>query len=258
MKMFENVKLVILDVDGVIRNSYRLVYEGSRHALAAAGLKYRAGQDDTAHMRMTGKYVYRPNGMKALFAITKSGADLRGVMKRSDAERRIDRLVARYVKPADQRTLDSILESYKKFYASPGAKKYVKTYPNAEKAMDMLRAAGLKLGVVSAAHRDSLGRDIIGRYSFDAMVGDEDVVNKKPHPEGLLKVMKKVGIGPKHTVFIGDSWSDIRAAKRATCMSIGVTTGLGLPSQLKKEHPDLMVKDLYEAAKRILKDKGVA
>lgn len=254
--MFEDVKLVILDVDGVIRNSYALVWEGSRRAIASVGLKYKPGMRDTAHMRMTGKYVMRPNGMKALLAIAKSGADLSDIMKHADAEARFDKLIAAQLGPEDQSTLDTMLETYKKFYGGSEGKKYVKIYPNAAKAIGLLRAAGLKLGMVSAAHKESLERDIIGKYEFDATISDEDVVNKKPHPEGLLKVMKTVGIGPKQTVFVGDAWADIRAAHSAGCYSIGVTTGLSLPSHLEREHPDLLVRDLYAAAKVILNDKA--
>jgi 2-phosphoglycolate phosphatase len=55
---------------------------------------------------------------------------------------------------------------------------------------------------------------------FDAVVTGEDVTEQKPHPEGLLKVAKQLGVSPGECVFVGDSPADIGAGKNAGIRTI--------------------------------------
>jgi len=55
---------------------------------------------------------------------------------------------------------------------------------------------------------------------FDCIIAMEDVKNGKPSPEILFAVMKKTGL--KKTIYIGDSPSDVAAAKNAGIPSIFV------------------------------------
>lgn len=55
---------------------------------------------------------------------------------------------------------------------------------------------------------------------FDAVVTGEDVTEQKPHPEGLLKVAKQLGVSPADCVFVGDSPADIGAGKNAGTRTI--------------------------------------
>mgnify|MGYP001582420693 CR=1 FL=1 len=55
---------------------------------------------------------------------------------------------------------------------------------------------------------------------FDCIIALEDVANSKPSPDSLLAVIKKLKL--KQTVYIGDSPSDVIAARRAQIPSIFV------------------------------------
>ena len=59
-------------------------------------------------------------------------------------------------------------------------------------------------------------KKILSKYNFiDYLVTADDVKNGKPHPEGLLKIIKKFKNNKKKTLFIGDSIHDFRASKSA-------------------------------------------
>lgn len=51
--------------------------------------------------------------------------------------------------------------------------------------------------------------------AVDAIVGRDSVVTQKPHPEPLLTVVKRLGVAPAETLFVGDSATDETTAKRA-------------------------------------------
>ncbi len=47
------------------------------------------------------------------------------------------------------------------------------------------------------------------------MVSGNDVVRHKPHPEGIIRILTHFGVDPGTTLMVGDSMSDILAAKAA-------------------------------------------
>ncbi|TBV80089.1 MAG: HAD family hydrolase [Desulfobulbaceae bacterium] len=53
---------------------------------------------------------------------------------------------------------------------------------------------------------------------FDQVVTAQDVVNPKPHPEALERILRTLAVGPEHTIYIGDSQIDREH-----------TTGAGIP-----------------------------
>jgi len=75
-----------------------------------------------------------------------------------------------------------------------------------------------KLGIVTGRIRRGVNRFF--RFSklrkcFDVVVSFEDYTKPKPNPESLLVALKKLKMGPDEAVYIGDSESDIKAAKAA-------------------------------------------
>lgn len=70
---------------------------------------------------------------------------------------------------------------------------------------------------------------------FEVLIGREDVINPKPHPEPVLKALHQMGIGYKDNIWmIGDTCLDMVSAKDAGIKSIGVTCGYGTLEQLQK------------------------
>ena len=59
-----------------------------------------------------------------------------------------------------------------------------------------------------------------GGLAFDPVVGMHDVEKRKPHPEGLLKILGGDGAGPAY--YIGDSVDDARCARAAGVPFIGI------------------------------------
>jgi len=57
---------------------------------------------------------------------------------------------------------------------------------------------------------------------FDPVVGMSDVEHRKPHPEGLLRILDAVGGAPSEACYIGDSVDDARCARAAGVPFIGI------------------------------------
>lgn len=76
--------------------------------------------------------------------------------------------------------------------------------------------------------------DIRGGDSFD---------NKKPHPEGLLRIMDARGTTARETLMVGDSVNDVLAGRGAGVLTCGVTYGLGAGGF--EEHPPDFTVDRF-------------
>jgi len=126
-------------------------------------------------------------------------------------------------------------------------------FPDVADTLAVLHAQGLPLALVTnkptpfvAPLLEAL--DIAQFFFF--VVGGDDVVNKKPHPEPLLLVCKKLNIQPHELLFVGDSRNDILAAKAAGSVSVGLTYGYNYGEAITLSEPDLVFdhfKDLLPA-----------
>ena len=57
-------------------------------------------------------------------------------------------------------------------------------------------------------------------------MGFESVTNHKPHPEGVLLALERLGADPGQCVVVGDTPADIGAAQAAGCWSCLATWGI--------------------------------
>ncbi len=69
---------------------------------------------------------------------------------------------------------------------------------------------------------------------FDVLIGREDVINPKPHPEPILKALNSFEVKDKDIWMIGDTKLDLLSAKEAKVNSIGVLSGYGSLDSLQK------------------------
>lgn len=59
---------------------------------------------------------------------------------------------------------------------------------------------------------------------FDVVITGDEVVNGKPHPEPYLKTIGQLGLLPSECIVIEDSDNGIISAKAAGCKTVGITT----------------------------------
>ena len=72
----------------------------------------------------------------------------------------------------------------------------------------------LKLAIFSLNFRSTIfsilsKEDLLGKFQY--IVGREDVVEWKPDPEGLFKILKKFHISNEQAIYVGDSEFDMKA-----------------------------------------------
>ena len=119
--------------------------------------------------------------------------------------------------------------------------------PGAKTALDELIQRNYALGIVTSGTRSRVLRelDALGlAESFRVVICGEDVVNKKPHPEGLEIAMKQLQKRAEVCCYVGDSPDDIEMGKRARVMTVGIPGLYPASRNLVDVHPDLSLDSL--------------
>lgn len=142
----------------------------------------------------------------------------------------------------------TIMEEYKKEYKK---KSPIVKFLGGD-VLKGLRERKTKVGIYSNEVRDNI--DFIcnrERIKFDVLVTYEDCIKPKPDPEGLLKVMEKLGVKKDETVYVGDHPFDIETGKNAGVKTIAVVSPLHTKEELQRHRPDYVIERLEEILEMI-------
>ena len=110
-----------------------------------------------------------------------------------------------------------------------------------------------KTGIITHAEKEVI-QEAHKKFKYLKDVGiiitQQDLKFTKPHPEGLTKAMKFLGLNPKETLFVGDLPHDIQAGKRAGTLTVAVVNFKGAEkgkrAVLKKYNPDYIIDHVSE------------
>lgn len=136
----------------------------------------------------------------------------------------------------EESAIDAHVSRYKEHYREISKDKTI-LLPNVAEAV-ALASKHATLGVVTTK-TGSYSRILLEHLGlmdyFKVLIGREDVVYPKPHPEPILKAMKNIDVKNKENCWmIGDTCMDIQAAKSAGIIGVAVTSGYATREQLKE------------------------
>ena len=170
---------VIFDMDGTLTQTNELIFASFNH--------------------ITQKYLgkcFTPKEIVGFFGPPEEGA--------------IEKLLGAEL--LDQ-AMDELCEFYRTHHGA-----MAKLHSGIETILQLLKERGTRLALFTGkGHRTAtitLEAFGIARF-FEYVVSGNDVVNHKPHHEGIQKVLDKFSVSPNEVLMIGDSMSDVRASRGA-------------------------------------------
>lgn len=119
------------------------------------------------------------------------------------------------------------------------------------KLLDFLRENSIKTAVATSTSAQTAHKiiEMAGVYNyFDAFVCGDDVKNGKPHPEVFLKAAEKLGLSPVCCVAFEDSINGIKSAHSAKMKTVMVPDYLQ-PTQEILPMVDCLCEDLSQSIK---------
>lgn len=166
-------------------------------------------------------------------------------------------LIERCVAAAGKRPED-VAKIFDRFMTIYGSRltETTRLYEGLEGALDRI-GASVPLAVLTNKPGD-MSRSILAGLGladrFIAVIGGDDLASRKPDPEGLLKIVAQAGVRPEETALVGDSAVDIRTARRAGALAVGVMWGYDRPG-VASEGPDVSVEKAEELAPLLLRSE---
>ena len=143
---------------------------------------------------------------------------------------------------------DEIQKVYRRFLElhDMGLYHTAKPYKGIYDLLSQLEKTSIKLAILSNKTHDLTKRytkKLFDDYNFEEVYGQIEGSTKKPDPKIALQIAKKFNIKPEDFFFVGDTPTDIKTAKNANMVSIGVEWGFRDKDELIECGADFIVKD---------------
>jgi len=121
-------------------------------------------------------------------------------------------------------------------------------FPGIIDTLHDLRARGVKTGIISNKF-DAGVRGLAELYYpglFDVVRGEIPPIPRKPDPTSLLMMLDELGVSPEHAAYVGDLNVDVKTARNAGVMAVGVSWGYAKADPLEPERLDAYIHDPRE------------
>ncbi|TXH72999.1 MAG: phosphoglycolate phosphatase [Thiothrix sp.] len=151
--------------------------------------------------------------------------------------------------PADPNELEQALAIFMAIYAENTSQRS-RVYPGVLEGLDFLQACqSLKLACVTNKAEQfthKLLKDLGLFERFALVISGDTLPEKKPHPLPLLYAAEQLGVSASAAIMLGDSKSDVKAARAAGFKMIAVSYGYNHGEDIRDYQPDAVIDSLQE------------
>ncbi|MCK5896713.1 MAG: phosphoglycolate phosphatase [Cocleimonas sp.] len=148
----------------------------------------------------------------------------------------------------DKALFEKGMPIFNALYADNNAKRSG-LYTGVKEGLAYLKSLDLKVGCVT--NKDErftvpILTDLGIIDEFEIIISGDTLAKKKPDPLPLLHAAQQLGVDPQHSLMLGDSKSDVKAARAANfaiiCMSYGYNHG----EDIHHYNPDSVIDSMVE------------
>ena len=148
----------------------------------------------------------------------------------------------------------SVLASFDRHYVDTTATTG-QPYPGAREALALLRQRGVRLACVTNKELKHTRR-LLQRHDmvadFELVLGGDSLPHNKPHASVLRHVAATLGVPLEAMAHVGDSATDVAAARNAGVRAWAVPYGYNAGRPVAEAGPDRIFPDLLHAAEAAL------
>ncbi len=127
-------------------------------------------------------------------------------------------------------------------------------YEGVKQGLDYLRSRAYRMGCVTNKASElthPLLHDLGIADYFEVIICGDDTPEKKPHPMPLLTAAQRMQVEPQRSLMLGDSCSDVRAARAAGFQIICTSYGYNHGEDIRRYGPDAVIDSMVELEKLI-------
>ncbi|MBR3768432.1 MAG: HAD-IIIA family hydrolase [Clostridia bacterium] len=205
--------LVIFDLDGTVLDTLEDLYDAVNFALMKNNLPQRKIEEIRSFV----------------------GNGIRLLIERSVCEN------------TDDGTVNAVFSDFKSYYAEHSCDK-TKPYDGVTELLWRLKAKGVQIAVVSNK-ADFAVQALVQKFfpdCFNIAVGEREGILKKPAPDSVFEVLKRLDIDAHSCVYVGDSEVDIQTSENAGINCISVDWGFRDREELLLAGAEIIASDINE------------
>lgn len=122
--------------------------------------------------------------------------------------------------------VEEVFEEFVPYYRTHCMEK-TKPYDGIVELLHSLKLSGIRIAVVSNKADDAVHTlcNVCFANLFDEIVGERSGIARKPAPDSVNEVLRRLVLEPSQAVYIGDSDVDVETAKNAGMKCIAVDWG---------------------------------
>jgi HAD superfamily hydrolase (TIGR01549 family) len=211
------VKAIVFDSDGTLLDTRQLIVQGYKTVLANHGMGHLA--DENYIVKRLGKPVKET--YQQLLAGHHLGLKSDELAKEHDAVQ-------------DQLT------------------HLIKPYTGLNEMLHHWKAMGIKLCIFTSGSQHHIERNFNAagidnvHGIFDAIITADDKIARKPHPDTILELLKRIDVPSQYAMVVGDHMYDAIGGHQAHVrLTVGILHGFGEAHELLTAGADVLVKDLF-------------
>ncbi|MCI8799174.1 MAG: HAD family hydrolase [Lachnospiraceae bacterium] len=121
----------------------------------------------------------------------------------------------------------------------------VRPYEGIPELLAALKAQEIKLAVLSnKPHAETVNviETLFGKTCFDVIQGQKESVPIKPSPEGVFRILEKLGLTAADTLYLGDTATDMKTGKNAGIFTVGALWGFRERKELDEAGADAVIE----------------
>lgn len=122
-------------------------------------------------------------------------------------------------------------------------------YPGVREGLSLLQDKHIKMGVVTNKNEEFVA-PILATLGIDnhmsIIIGGNTLAERKPHPLPLLHAAEVFDTTPSSSLMVGDSVSDVTAARAAEFQIVCVSYGYNHGQDIRTANPDAVIDSLAE------------
>lgn len=148
----------------------------------------------------------------------------------------------------DQALMDKAYPIFLKLYAENTSKRS-RVYDGVIEGLEWILEQGYRIACVTnkaEAFTIPLLKDKGLHDYFEFIVSGDTCAEKKPHPMPLLHAAKLMGVEPENALMVGDSRSDVKAARAAGFHIFCMTYGYNHGEDIRDYNPDVIMDSFTE------------
>jgi len=228
-----NIELISFDLDGTLIDTASEIAEAANRALGSHGFDRRPEDQLTAFIG---------HGVRALINALRND------------------VIAQDPAVEHRMSFEQLFASFDEHYGDTTGT-LSQPYPGTHEALEQLRACGLRLVcVTNKDHRHAIhALEFHGLVApFELVIGGDTLPEKKPHPSVLQHVSTTLGIPIERIAHIGDSATDVLAAKNSGVAAWAVPYGYNGGVPITAANPDRVFHSLPEMSEYVIEMKALS